>query len=230
MRAKSIEDIREHLAKGGRVFCTVVPTTSVFFIENHHIIIRSPFAFNPQIMTYYGVPLGEFDPQEWELEPLSLEKKCWLCNGSKTLYNEFEPVDCPQCIDQDQDREEIKRKLKRLNDKHHQMLSDSYVPMVQQINKLEAILSNIAVMVGAEPSKDPFECEQRIIDKLSEAIARTPLDEKLGYLREAIVDGCEEDALEHLFDLLKGLRCKYIEDKYLTQIGIERKAWWNESR
>lgn len=221
MRATSVEEIKDHLARGGKVFCAAVPTASVYTVENHHVIIRSTFALSPLIRTYYEVRFGEFNPQEWELEPLPLEEKCWLCNGSKTLYNEFEPVDCPQCTTTEKNRQE----LKRMNDKHHQMLVDRHMPMVQHINKLEAILSNIAVMVGAEPSKDPFECEQRILEKLDKTL---PLDIKLDHLRECILDGSEEDALGHLFDLISGLRCKYIEDKHLTRIGIEKKAWWNE--
>lgn len=225
MRATSVEEIKDHLARGGKVFCAAVPTASVYTVENHHVIIRSTFALSPLIRTYYEVRFGEFNPQEWELEPLPLEEKCWLCNGSKTLYNEFEYVDCPECS-----IEKNRREIKKLDEKFIQLLTDTNKTLEDHVKELEAILCNIAIVVGVEPSKDPFECEQRILEKLYAATARTPLDDKLGYLREAIVEGCEEDALEHLFDLLKGLRCKYIEDKYLTQIGIERKAWWNESR
>jgi hypothetical protein len=53
-----------------------------------------------------------------------------------------------------------------------------------------------------------------------------PIDEKLRRLRACILDGSHEDAQEHLFDLLRGLRCKDTPDHELTPIGMERKSLW----
>lgn len=212
MRAKSIGEIREHLVKGGWVQRTTSDTESVYAIDNEHAIIRIS-NHSLYIRSYYEIPLHALKPEDWNLV-------CTFCNGSKVLYNEFEPYNCPECS-----IEENGREIKKLDDEFTQVLIDTNKALEDHVQKLEAVLSNIAVMVGAEPSKDPFECEQRILEKLDKTL---PLDIKLDHLRECILDGSEEDALGHLFDLISGLRCKYIEDKHLTRIGIEKKAWWNE--
>lgn len=53
-----------------------------------------------------------------------------------------------------------------------------------------------------------------------------PIDEKLRRLRSCILDGSHEDAQEHIFDLLRGLRCKDTPDHELTPSGLEAKSLW----
>lgn len=53
-----------------------------------------------------------------------------------------------------------------------------------------------------------------------------PIDDKLSAIRWCIVNGCDEDAQNHIFDLLRGLLCKYKPDSELTHEGLELKALW----
>lgn len=56
--------------------------------------------------------------------------------------------------------------------------------------------------------------------------AKTPLERKLEALAYCITHGWDEDAEGHIFDLLKGLRCKNKPDDELTVDGLARKAEW----
>jgi len=54
----------------------------------------------------------------------------------------------------------------------------------------------------------------------------TALDDKLAGIKHCIVKGYDEDAQNHIFDLLRGLRCKTIPDTELTREGLALKALW----
>jgi len=60
----------------------------------------------------------------------------------------------------------------------------------------------------------------------SPAIVRSPLDERLDSLRYCIVHGIDEDAQNHIFALLQGLRCKDKPDGQLTPEGKQVKSEW----
>jgi len=51
-----------------------------------------------------------------------------------------------------------------------------------------------------------------------------PLNEKLEDIRQCIANGYDEDAQEHLFDLIRGLRVKYTPDSELTSQGLALKS------
>lgn len=57
-----------------------------------------------------------------------------------------------------------------------------------------------------------------------------PLDDKLEGIRYCIVNGHEEDAHEHILDLLRGLRVKSKTDAELTPSGLKLKALWKSDR
>lgn len=61
---------------------------------------------------------------------------------------------------------------------------------------------------------------------LIEATQRTALEDKLESIRHCIVKGYDEDAQNHIFDLLRGLRCKEIPDGELTRDGLALKELW----
>lgn len=56
--------------------------------------------------------------------------------------------------------------------------------------------------------------------------ARLPVDDKLEGIRHCIANGHDEDAQNHIFDLLRGLRCKGYADAELTREGLALKALW----
>ena len=51
-----------------------------------------------------------------------------------------------------------------------------------------------------------------------------PLDRKLSYLKSCILDGSDEDALEHVFDLVKAVRLRKSLPQNLTPDGRELRA------
>lgn len=53
-----------------------------------------------------------------------------------------------------------------------------------------------------------------------------PIDERLMSLRHCIRHGFDEDAQNHLFALLRGLRVKYTPDEQLTPEGRSLKKEW----
>lgn len=63
-----------------------------------------------------------------------------------------------------------------------------------------------------------------------DSIVRRPLDDKLEGIRYCIINGHEEDAHEHILDLLRGLRCKSKPDSELTPVGLKLKALWKSDR
>lgn len=64
----------------------------------------------------------------------------------------------------------------------------------------------------------------------AEVSVKHPLDEKLEGIRYCIVNGHEEDAHEHIIDLLRGLRVKSKADAELTREGLALKALWKSDR
>jgi len=65
---------------------------------------------------------------------------------------------------------------------------------------------------------------------LKQAGSDTALDKKLSHLRTCILDGSHEDAQEHIFELLRGLRCSSIPDCDLTPSGVKSKSLWKSDR
>lgn len=59
-----------------------------------------------------------------------------------------------------------------------------------------------------------------------DAVVRLPRDERLDALRYCIVHGSDEDAQNHIFDLLRGLRCKDKPDEQLTGSERRLKSEW----
>jgi hypothetical protein len=55
---------------------------------------------------------------------------------------------------------------------------------------------------------------------------RSPLEDKLESIRYCIVNGYDEDAFEHITDLLRGLHLKNKPDAELTDVGLKLKAMW----
>ena len=53
------------------------------------------------------------------------------------------------------------------------------------------------------------------------------LTEKLEAIKYCIERDLEEDAQEHIFDLLRGLRLKKRPDELLTPGGLELKRMWD---
>ena len=53
-----------------------------------------------------------------------------------------------------------------------------------------------------------------------------PIDVRLDQLRLCIANGWDEDAQNHLFNLLRGLRCKSKRDDELTPEGRQLKSEW----
>ena len=58
---------------------------------------------------------------------------------------------------------------------------------------------------------------------------KTRLDVRLESLRDSIVHGYDEEAQNHLFALLRGLRCKDLPDDQLTRYARSLKREWEAS-
>ena len=59
-----------------------------------------------------------------------------------------------------------------------------------------------------------------------DAVVRLPIDERLDALRYCIVHGRDEDAQNHIFALLRGLRVKDTPSDQLTCEGKQLKSEW----
>lgn len=65
---------------------------------------------------------------------------------------------------------------------------------------------------------------------MSEKPDRLPIDDKLADLRRDIVNGDDENAMIHLFDLISGMQCKHKPDDQLTYRGRRLKALWTTAK
>lgn len=63
----------------------------------------------------------------------------------------------------------------------------------------------------------------------SDSVDHRPLDEKLDGIRSCISQGRDEDAMENIFDLLRGLRVKDKPDDALTRAGKASKSLWGQA-